>query len=231
MSLAGSLTLLPPVPVSVHLAGFTHQNCDSRSHFVATAVPSLRLFVLVEWRLWWPKYEELCIRAHLLLRDGEPLICSSRCHLHHETGWMSFCLPSSSVNQRGSKVGWASFIWHETHHQLQIQRISTEAPVCVQKLHERSPLLQNSELMKIWQYWAATTQITLLWAVPAFCRRGEASRELQDPTVALDLKATEQLAALDGEPVVMRTQKSLWEPGGCPPSLDAIARGLCGDLD
>lgn len=38
----------PPVPVSVHLAGFQHQNCDSRSHFVATAVPSLRLFVLVE---------------------------------------------------------------------------------------------------------------------------------------------------------------------------------------
>lgn len=35
-------------PVSVHLAGFQRQNCDSRSHFVATAVPSLRLFVLVE---------------------------------------------------------------------------------------------------------------------------------------------------------------------------------------
>lgn len=52
------------------------------------------------------EYKQLCIWAHLLLRDMELLICSNRCGLQHKTGLMSFCLPSSSANwRRGSKVG------------------------------------------------------------------------------------------------------------------------------
>lgn len=45
----------------------------------------------------------------------------------------------------------------------------------------------------------------------------------------LHLTATKQLAVLDGEPVVMRTQNKGWG-GGCLPSLDEIAGGLCVDI-
>lgn len=47
----------------------------------------------------------------------------------------------------------------------------------------------------------------------------------------MKLTATKQLAVLDREPVVMRTQRRLREQGDCLPSLDEIAVRLYVDIN